>query len=286
MRVLYRSLAGLALVLAPLAAGCNGDNAGPDAGPPEYLTADGLNGGRLYDHFWASEARWNQADARNATFNAYPDFFRCKQCHGWDRIGTAGAYISRGPTTKRPNVSSVNLVQAASLSPEALFEAIKRSTNRRALSVDLATYNPTTNPTEGDRMPDYGAILSDQQIWELVRFLKVNAIDWRNLYDLTTTGSYPTGAATFAAIGKDGDAARGDAIFAANCAYCHGANGAYIKVDGAAYTVGRHVRAKPYEDQHKVRFGQLGSAMLPTALTLQQLTDLYKALTNSTKYPD
>jgi mono/diheme cytochrome c family protein len=135
-------------------------------------------------------------------------------------------------------------------------------------------------------MPDYGAILSDQQIWELVRFLKVNAIDWRNLYDLTTTGSYPTGAAIFAAIGKDGDAARGDAIFAANCAYCHGANGAYIKVDGAAYTVGRHVRAKPYEDQHKVRFGQLGSAMLPTALTLQQLTDLYKALTNNTKYPD
>ncbi|HEX9166311.1 MAG TPA: c-type cytochrome [Gemmatimonadales bacterium] len=258
-----------------------------DVGPPEYQQADGVNGGRMYDKFWSAETNWSQVDPRNANLNKYADFFRCKQCHGWDRIGTAGSYVNRGPTTKRPNISAVNLVQVAqSLGPEALFEAIRRSTNRRPYSTDLSTYNPATNPTDGDKMPDYSELLTDVQIWELVRFLKVDAIDWTKLYDLTVTGSYPTGSPTYTNIGKDGDASRGDALFSAKCSWCHGSGGTAILVDGAAYTVGRHLRTKPYEDQHKIRFGQLGSQMPATAISPSEMKDLYKALTNTAKYPD
>lgn len=281
----------LSLIVVPalafLIGACSDSPTDADAGPPEYQQADGVNGGRQYDKFWAAETNWSQTDPRNSNLNKYPDFFRCKQCHGWDRVGTAGSYVNRGPTTKRPNISSVNLVQVAlSLDPEALFEAIRRPTGRRPFSTDLSTYHPATNPTLGDQMPDYGELLTDAQIWELVRFLKTDAIDWTKLYDLTVTGTYPTGSATYAAIGKDGDAARGDGLFAAKCSWCHGASGTAILVDGAAYTVGRHLRSKPYEDQHKIRFGQLGSPMKQSAISLNEMKDLYKALSNTAKYPD
>lgn len=277
----------LSLLAVLSATACSDSTTGPVTDPPEFLAADGVNGGRLYDKFWAGETRFNLSDPNVPAFNSRSDFFRCKQCHGWDRLGTAGAYINRGPRTSRPNISSINLSAfAASATPQQIFDAIKRSTGRRAPTVDLSTYNPTTNFVVGDQMPDYGQILTEGQIWELVKFLKDGAFDTRDLYDSDVSGSYPTGTITFTNIGRDGDAGRGDAIFSQSCSFCHGFNGTSILVDGGAFTVGRHLRSKPYEDAHKIRFGQLGSAMSATTLTLSQMKDLYKALSNSTRYPD
>ncbi len=266
---------------------CSDNTTGPTEAPPEFLAANGVNGGRLYDKFWAAETRFNLSDPNVATFNSRSDFFRCKQCHGWDRLGTAGAYVNRGPRSSRPNISSVNLAGfVASSSPQQIFDAIKRGTGRRAPTIDLSTYNPATNFAVGYQMPDYGQILTDGQMWELVKFLKNDAFDTRDLYDSEVTGSYPTGKIVFTSIGRDGDADRGDGIFSQSCSFCHGFNGTSIKVDGGAFTVGRHLRSKPYEDAHKIRFGQLGSPMTSTTLILSQMKDLYKALSNSTRYPD
>lgn len=279
--VLFAALVGMG------GTACSDDATGPVTEPAEFLAADGVNGGRLYDKFWAGETRFNQADPNLAAFKARGDFFRCKQCHGWDRLGTGGAYVGRGPRSSRPNVSSVNLAGfVASASPQQIFDAIKQGAGRRAPTVDLSTYDPATNFTVGDQMPDYGQILTDGQIWELVKFLKSDAFDTRDLYDSEVTGSYPTGKITFTNIGRDGDADRGDMIFSQSCSFCHGFNGTSIQVDGGAFTVGRHLRSKPYEDAHKIRFGQLGSPMASTTLTLSQMKDLYKALSNSTRYPD
>jgi len=272
------------LLLTGLAfTGCSDDDDPVTPAPP---APDGINGGRMFDKFWATETGFDQSDPNLGTYNDFKDFFRCKQCHGWDRLGNAGAYINRAPKPTRPNVSSVDLLAlSATHSKQEMFDAIKKSTGRRAPDADLSTYDPDTNPTVGDQMPDYSLILTDAQIWELVEFLLEDAIDVNDLYESTTAGTYPTGSITFNNVGLDGDAAQGDALFAARCASCHGADGTAIEVDGD-FTVGKHLRAKPNEDQHKFKFGQLGTGMTSLVTDLNEMKDLYKALTNTDNYPD
>lgn len=277
----------LAALLTASATGCGDDLTGPDAGPREFAAADGINGGLMYDLFWAQRTGFDQLDANLATFAASSNFFRCKQCHGWDGLGSQGAYASRGPKTSRPNVSALNLrTIAADRSPQQLFDALKRSSGRRGLEADLASYDPATNPTTGDLMPDYGEILTDGQVWDLVRYLKVDALDTSELYDITVVGAYPNGAVTYSNIGKGGDAARGHELFAGTCAFCHGSDGTAILVDGGSYTVGRHLRKKPYEDQHKIKFGQPGTNMISILTDPEDIKALYKALTDTSRYPD
>jgi mono/diheme cytochrome c family protein len=173
------------------------------------------------------------------------------------------------------------------MTPQELFDALWSSTGRRSVSADLSTYDPATNSTVGDQMPDLSEIMTEEQVWDLVKFLKEEAIDTDLLYDVSTTGTYPTGSATYSNIGAGGDAANGDAIFAATCTACHGADGTFIIVDGS-YSVGSFLRAKPNEVQHKVKFGQPGSVpSMGSLLTdISDILDLYLALTNATKYPD
>ncbi len=280
----------LALLLALLGlsfTGCSDDDPVTPTEPAAYTNADGINGGRMYDKFWADETGFVDTKDVAFDFGAKGDFFRCKQCHGWDRLGTQGAYIGRGPRTSRPNVSSVDLrAYAASHTPQEIFDNLSSSTDRRAYNADLSTYDPDTNPTVGDQMPDLSGIFSDAQLWELVKFLKADATDVDDLYTFTTSGTYPDGSISYTDIGSGGIAANGDAIFAARCASCHGADGTTFLVDGGEYTVGRHVRNKPYEDHHKMKFGQLGTGMGSLVTDLQDLKDVYAALTNTTTYPD
>ena len=221
-----------------------------------------------------------------ATFSAKSDFFRCKQCHGWDQLGSNGFYINRRPSTSRPNISSVNLVTVSrTYTAQQLFDAIKTGSGatRRAPTATLSTYNPATNPTVGDQMPDYGAFMGDGQIWDLVRFLKVDAFDVTQLYDMAVTGTYPTGSVTFSNIGKDGIASAGATIFASKCEFCHGPTGKALSLEGQS--LGAFLRGKPNEAQHKIRYGQLGSAMQPTRLTLAEMKNLYKHLADSVVMP-
>ncbi len=253
---------------------------------PAFELADGINGGTMYDKFWTAETGWNQSDPNLATFNGFSNFFRCKQCHAWDRLGNAASYIGRAPSATRPNVASLNLKTAtAAMSEQALFDALWRSTARRAVSADLSTYDPVTNSTVGDQMPDLSDIMTEEQVWDLVKFLKEEANDTDLLYDISTTGTYPTGSITYSNIGAGGNASAGDATYAARCAACHGADGTAFLVDGS-FSVGSFLRAKPYEVQHKVKFGQPGTAMGSLVTDLTEILDLYLALTNATTYPD
>ncbi len=250
-------------------------------------SSNGINGGRMYDQFWAADTTFNQTDT--ARYNQYADFFRCKQCHGWDLLGRAGGYANRAPSTKRPNVALPDLFATASKTTTALFHLIKTgddSTKRRAAAADLSTYDPVANSTVGDQMPNYGAIFSDKQIWEFVKFFKNEIFDVKQLYDFTVTGAYPTATIQYSNIGKDGKAASGNTFYTANCLNCHGADGKKILVDGNTYSVGSHVRAKPYEDVHKIKYGVLGSTMKNRSISLQQMKDLYKALADTTVYPN
>lgn len=263
---------------------CSDDSTGPGSSP--YEVADATRGGISYDLFWNASTGFNQADPLIARFNAKSDFFRCKQCHGWDQLGTAGFYISRKPSTSRPNISDVNLVSVSrTKSADQLFLAIKTGTGatRRSPDADLSTYNPATNPTVGDQMPDYGAFMSDAQIWDLVRFLKAGAFDVTSLYDFTLTGVYPTGSISFSNLGKDGSASEGAQIFSVRCEFCHGPSGKALSLEGLS--LGAFLRGKPNEAQHKIRYGQLGSAMGPTPLTLAEMKSLYRFIADSIAMP-
>jgi mono/diheme cytochrome c family protein len=289
----YTALALLLGLLLVGPAGCGDDDEGgptvPPGDPPEFTAADGINGGQLFDKFWEDETGWDQNDPNLATFDAFADFFRCKQCHAWDRLGRAGSYIGRAPRTTRPNVSPIDLKEhSAEHSPQELFDDLSRSTGRRSVSADLSTYDPATNSAVGDQMPNFSEFMSDAQMWDLVKFLKTEAIDTDDLYNFSTTGTYPSGSIDYMNIGLDGDATSGDAIYAARCTGCHGADGRQIIVDGE-FSVGSFLRAKPYELQHKVKFGQLGTGMAtssPLVSDLDEMKDLYKALTDAANYPD
>lgn len=283
MKLFYKAL--FLLMFAILLVGCNKDNPSEPTSSP-FDNASISKGGIMFDKFWSTESGFDQSNANLAQFSAYPDFFRCKQCHGWDLLGNTGSYIGRGPKTNRAAVSGVNLYQIAQTkTAQELFDAMKKTTGRRDIAYDLTQYNPTSNNTTGDQMPNYSQILTDAQIWDIVKFLKEGALDVSQLYDATYTGTYPTGSAKFANVGKDGNSTNGKSYFTQKCSSCHGADGKTIALEGM--TAGKFVRSKPNEVQHKVKFGQLGSAMTGTFdITLTQMKDLYKALSDTLAFPN
>lgn len=282
MKYFYQSL--LALFLLFIIFACSDDSTKPEENP--YDNADLAKGGIMYDKFWSVESGFDQANSNIEKFKAYPDFFRCKQCHGWDLLGTSGSYIGRGPKTNRPNVSAANLYQLAkSKSAQELFDGLKKTTGRRDVSYDLSQYDPATNSTIGDQMPNFSQILTDEQIWNIVKFLKEGAFDVSQLYDATYSGSYPTGKASFTNVGKDGNAANGKTFYNQKCAVCHGTDGKVLELEGM--TAGKFVRSKANEVQHKVKYGQLGTVMTGNFdITLSQMKDLYKALADTTAFPN
>ncbi|MBN1577777.1 MAG: cytochrome c [Chitinispirillaceae bacterium] len=257
------------------------------ADDPAFVAADGYNGGKLYDQFWAKETGFDQAST--AYFDQFPDFFRCVQCHGWDLLGRAGGFAAyNAPSPSRPHVANLNLFEAAKASGSSdLFKSIKTGDNspiRRSLSANLSVYDPDTNSTVGDQMPNYVEILTDAQIWDIVKFLKTEAVDVKQLYDFTVSGAYPDATVTFSNIGKNGNATQGDLIYSAECSSvdCHGVDG----TNGGFLTVGNFFRSMPYREAHLTKFGVLGTDMAEEKLTIQQLQSLFKALADSVKYPN
>lgn len=274
---------GLVFTMAIIS--CNDDDP-VDPNQIAFNNASFSKGGIMYDKFWSTEAGFDQSNAHLANLNGKADFFRCKQCHGWDGLGSNGAYINRGPTTTRPRVSGLNLYDLAKTkTSKELFDALKVTNGRRDISFDLSTYDPATNYTEGDKMPNLNQLLTDAQIWDIVKFMKEGMFDVKGLYDATYTGTYPTGSATFSNIGKDGIEATGNSIYAAKCASCHGASGTTLDLEGK--TLGNFARSKANEAQHKIKYGQLGSSMVGNFnMTLTEMKDLYKALSNTTNFPN
>jgi len=270
---------------------CTFDDEKIDPATEAYNKADHINGGIMYDKFWATESDFDQANPVKATINAKADFFRCKQCHGWDGLGNAGSYINRNANANRPNIASGNIyAMGQSKTAQELFDGFKKTAGRRDISFDLTTYNPTTNKTEGDKMPNLNQLLTDAQIWDLVKFMKEGMMDVSQLYDATYTGVYPTGSMAISNVGKNGDAVKGKNYYNSNCAACHGANGTTLNgtshvIEGM--TIGQFTRKKANEVQHKVHYGQLGSPMQGEFdITVSQMKDLYKALANETDFPN
>jgi mono/diheme cytochrome c family protein len=288
----YKNKIGLLSTFVTLALvfiiGCTHDN--PEPAPPHVATyedADFGTGGIMYDQFWSADAQFNQSDASLSIYDENGDFFSCQSCHGWDGLGTEGSSNGRAPQTTRPNVSSLNLYDLAqSKTADELFEAMTKTEARRSVSHDLSSYDPASNATEGDQMPNYPEILTDAQIWDIVKFLKEGMFDVNELYVARYNGTYPTGTSSYQSLGKNGNVDNGAIYYSTNCASCHGSDGLDIGLNGKG--LGGYARSKPYELQHKTKYGAL-EVSPPMAgefdITIDEIKDLLKALSSSTNFP-
>ena len=202
-------------------------------------------GGRLYDQWWkeagvdepsSDQPLWatQSTNTRSGT-----DTWRCKECHGWDYQGAAGAYGSGSHFT---GFSGVFDVQSES------FDTI------------VAFIDGSANSDH-----DFSA-MGDEAINNLAAFLKSSLVDVSPLIDPETK----------ATIG--GDTANGEELFA-GCAACHGDDGLLLNFGGDddPEYVGTIAFDNPWEFLHKVRAGQPGTGM-PAALdagwSMDDLLDL------------
>ena len=257
--------------------GADGYGAVTAADQAAYDAADGMIGGRLYDS-WLEQFSLSEATPVDTAFTNHEDFFRCNKCHGWDLLGSNGAYANRAPNTTRPAVSDKNLYTYAQLhNIKEIFNVIKHAGGRTKSS--MISYNSS--------MPDYSLIMSDARIWQLVKFLKKESFNAFNLYDMTVYGYYPTATITITNIGKDGDAVAGKATYATDCASCHGANGKSLAIEGL-YSVGWMTRNKPYAVQNNAKFGhpKFSAAAPHSNYTESVMKNLLKATSNTTDFPD
>ncbi len=253
--------------------------------PQAYQDADGLAGGAAYSQWWTLDAA---GSGTKPTTTVGADFYRCKACHGWDGLGTAGSYANRtGMSTgaaNRPDVSAADLRAAAgSKSFEELYGLVRNVGGR---GIDEAA----------NAHPDFAAVLSEAQAWNLVKFMREEWIDPDLLYDLTIDGLpvytdttveppvvvKPT--LTYSSIGVLGNETEGQALFASSCASCHGADGTTIALEGMS--VGQFVRSKPNEAWFKVKFGIPGAMPVGLVTETSDMQNLYKALANPANFPD
>jgi mono/diheme cytochrome c family protein len=182
-------------------------------------------------------------------------------------------------------VSSVNLRSSATSETfQELFDLIGHEGARRIDARD-------------NTHPDYSQVLSTEQIWNLVKFMREEWVAPSELYDIEVSGPKmyvdytqdpPVVVAptiTYSNVGAKGSATAGEAIYDEKCQACHGAEGTAHEIEGRS--LGQFIREKPNEGWFKAKFGEPGTGMLPGLVTdLQDLQDLYAALADPDNYPD
>jgi mono/diheme cytochrome c family protein len=248
------------------------------------VAADGILGGAAYGKWWTSDAG---GSGTQPVTTAGSDFYRCKACHAWDGLGNAASYANRtGQSTlnpNRPDVSSISLRSAAlARGFQELFDLVRHVGARQIDAFD-------------NTHPDYSQHLTNDQVWNLVKFMREEWVEPNLLYDIEVSGPVmyvdytqipavvvaPT--VTYSNVGALGSESNGQTIVSSICAACHGADGTTLDLGGR--TLGLFIREKPNEGWFKAKFGEPG-AMVPGLVTAtSDLQDMYAALANSTNFP-
>ena len=308
-----------------------------------YENADAVNGAKLFSNFENPEAGW-LADASgwpDVTYAADPsinikdiatppkttpatpgqanlNFYSCAGCHSVDGMGRDEAGVNKKISATQPDLAASHLRDTRNWDNVKLFDAIKNVGGR---AIDpTKTANGLDPSLGGQTHPDYSKILTDDKIWDLVKWLK-EGVDNTNgdLYDIAVTGTYavgqtaPTSYQTYSNWGTDGDAAAGVAFYTAKCVVCHGVDGhgtlttqgpvlAPGQVNGTLgagsgmakpgsvrwYGVGSYVRNKTPDAVFLIQTGKFGTIpwMAATPTTQQEMKDLLAAFKDTLRFPN
>ncbi len=217
----------------------------PDSAEPKgFLNASVARGGAMYDKWWVvaeldapteDHTRWAM---QTTNMRSGADTWRCKECHGWDYKGAEGAY---GPSNS--HYTGFTGISGNSLDAQGTFDRIK----------------------DGHGFGAAG--LTDDDIWDLARFVQDGLIDTDEIIDAD---------GMFVGDGGLGQTLYDDGIGGnIACTVCHGAQGLTAPPGAAADYgdfVGKVANDNPWEFQHKVRFGQPGTTM-PLAYTVGASTE-------------
>jgi cytochrome c553 len=201
---------------------------------------DIARGGQLYDNWMAVMER----DAPEGNHPAYPAdakksgaaTWRCKECHGWDYMGAAGAYGSGSHYTGIKGIRGVE-----GMDPEAIHEIVMDDTH--GLTEELMPHSAME---------------------KLALFLSKGQIDMDRYIDRESKrvrGNPGRGAASFQTI-------------CAVCHGFDGKDMNFADEEKPEY-VGTICAENPWEALHKIRFGQPGVAMIAmVALDVDEQIDL------------
>ena len=200
--------------------------------PPEFVLADAVRGGVLYDKWW----RVNRSSEPTGNHPLYPatgqksgsTTYRCKECHGWDYKGLDGAY-GIGST----HFTGITGVFGTTLTPQQVFDLLA--------SPDTAG--------GGHNMIALG--MTDADLWDVTKMVFEGVVD---------TDRYIDGTGAFIGHAPNGQAVYGTDLNSGACATCHDVDGRWIPFHGGD-VVGTVANANPWEFLHKVRFGHPASPM-------------------------
>lgn len=237
----------------------------------DYLVeqADAARGGLLWDRFWAvpdvpepiepgtpampaegmlPAQPGSTLPADNPLYVINPagnlrrgsDTWRCAECHGWDYLGEAGEYGNNSHRTGFGGVWSARDDRV-----DDLFDQI----------------------ADGGRGHAYAAVLADEDIADLVRFVREGQI---------ARADY---------VGTDGVAhgfvAEGQTHFEVACVACHGEDGRKLNLAegevGERY-LGDVALEEPGRFLHKLRMGQPDGSMPPASASRLRLADVADVL--------
>jgi len=211
------------------------------------LKGDVIRGGVLYDNWiealGVEAPEGDQPLWKTQTTNTRTgaDTWRCKECHGWDYRGVAGAYGKGSHKTG--------------------FVGVWQVTGQDANDI-LATMQGSTNPDH-----NFSKVMDEQALIDLSLFMSENLVDDTSLVSADKT-----------AIGGNADS--GKSVFNENCTECHGPAGLALNFSdetGPEY-VGTLSKDNPWEFLHKARFGQPAVADMPSMVDLglkdQEYVDL------------
>ena len=198
-------------------------------------------GGRIYDKWWEVL----EVDEPEGTHPAYPadakksgaSTWRCKECHGWDYKGAAGAYGKGSHYTGIKGVSDV-----AGEDPAKIAAAVR-----------------------GEPHGFTPAMIPDEALARLALFLSKGQHDTDDYIDGETKKI------------KGGEMNRGRALFQAVCAACHGFDGKSLNFGSEEKPeyLGTIAAGNPWEALHKIRNGQPVIPMpLLRALPMQDSIDI------------
>ncbi|UCC98215.1 MAG: hypothetical protein JSW66_20510, partial [Phycisphaerales bacterium] len=193
-----------------------------------------VRGGSMYDKWWAvtglaapttDNPLWASRPDTTSNSRTGADTWRCKECHGWDYKGVNGAYAGGSHRT------GIAGILGTTKTAQEAFDLLK-----------------------GDH--GYGTVgLSDEDLWDLAAFVTEGLIDTGTIID--ATGAFIGNVATGQVLHDSGIGTN------IACAACHGQLGLSPPPGHAEFDdyVGLIANENPWEFQHKVQFGQPGTAM-------------------------